>query len=413
MAIYSLYLSVLFASAVGAQPASLNTLPLGQVTALAENGNVAAETYLGKLYALGGGLVPGRNEVLNDNTAALLWLNKAAAAGGAEAQTMLGQYYLSYYGPVQRNPETARLWLDKAAQQNYAPALTELGRMYKQADGVTGDSVKALSYYHRAGELGDAQAEYELSLFYGNGQGGVETDAVAAYRWTEKAARQHQLQAENDLGYDYMWGRGTAADAKKAVFWLTEAASAGEPRAQYDLGEIYAAGNAVPKDKTKARYWLEKSAIARNPRAMSQLGNMDLYDKDYASALQWYQKAANAGSADGQHNMTVMYAGGFGVTQDWAQAFSWAQKAARQGFAESQIDLAWFYHNGRSVTPDMKMSYAWALLAQAGGDARADELLAKLHDEMTPEDVAAATNTADALAATITPEKDWSNPNNW
>ncbi len=53
--------------------------------------------------------------------------------------------------------------------------------------------------------------------------------------------------------------------------------------------------------------------------------------QDYQKALQWYQRAADAGSAVGMYSLGYMYEIGHGVTQDYQQARQWYQKAVAAG----------------------------------------------------------------------------------
>ena len=51
-------------------------------------------------------------------------------------------------------------------------------------------------------------------------------------------------------------------------------------------------------------------------------------ESDELAAL---RSKANAGDAEAQFNLGVMYRVGRGVPQDYAQAVSWCRKAAEQG----------------------------------------------------------------------------------
>jgi TPR repeat protein len=61
--------------------------------------------------------------------------------------------------------------------------------------------------------------------------------------------------------------------------------------------------------------------------------------QDYAQARRWYQKAADAGSAEAMYRLGEMYEEGEGVTQDYAQARRWYQKAADAGNSEARQAL--------------------------------------------------------------------------
>ena len=69
--------------------------------------------------------------------------------------------------------------------------------------------------------------------------------------------------------------------------------------------------------------------------------------KDYATALEWYDKAAALGDARAENNLGWLYEHGQGVKQDYAQALAWYGKAAARGDVGAEINLAWLYAMAR------------------------------------------------------------------
>ena len=53
--------------------------------------------------------------------------------------------------------------------------------------------------------------------------------------------------------------------------------------------------------------------------------------RDYATALSWFRKAADAGNALGMTHLGSMYEKGRGVEQDYQEAVNWSRKAASLG----------------------------------------------------------------------------------
>lgn len=53
--------------------------------------------------------------------------------------------------------------------------------------------------------------------------------------------------------------------------------------------------------------------------------------QDYATAIEWYTKAANQGDTQAQTILGVMYATGQGVSQNEQTAKAWASKACDNG----------------------------------------------------------------------------------
>ncbi|HEY5328590.1 MAG TPA: hypothetical protein VIJ79_01790 [Acidobacteriaceae bacterium] len=52
-----------------------------------------------------------------------------------------------------------------------------------------------------------------------------------------------------------------------------------------------------------------------------------------------FQRAAEAGHADAQYDLSQLYLTGQGVTPDYVQARDWCRRAAAQGHSQAQRDL--------------------------------------------------------------------------
>ena len=79
----------------------------------------------------------------------------------------------------------------------------------------------------------------------------------------------------------------------------------------------------------------------------------DFYEKQqFSKAVECYQKAAEAGSLEGQFNLGYALYNGEGVDKDYATAAMWFKRAARKGFSKAQYNLAYCYMYGRGVPID-------------------------------------------------------------
>jgi TPR repeat protein len=58
--------------------------------------------------------------------------------------------------------------------------------------------------------------------------------------------------------------------------------------------------------------------------------------KDYAAALLWARRSAEAGNAAGEATLGILYAKGLGVPRDVREGVKWLAKSAAHGF-ESAI----------------------------------------------------------------------------
>ena len=86
----------------------------------------------------------------------------AAAAGDAQAQFNLGNYYFGTRY-VTLDYAQALSWYRKSAAQGFAPAQNQLGTMYENKIGLPQDDKRAVSYYRLAANQGNALAQYNLA----------------------------------------------------------------------------------------------------------------------------------------------------------------------------------------------------------------------------------------------------------
>ena len=70
-----------------------------------------------------------------------------------------------------------------------------------------GDYGTASTYFRKAAEQGDADAQYFLGWMYDNGEGVTQNDKEAV-KWYLKAAEQGDAKAQNSLGMMYRNGTG-------------------------------------------------------------------------------------------------------------------------------------------------------------------------------------------------------------
>ena len=104
---------------------------------------------------------------------------------------------------------------------------------------------------HTRAGLGDASAQYDLGLMYGEGRGVAQNDAVA-FAWYRQAAAQGVAEAQFNVGFMYSAGRGVPKDQAAAVTWYRRAAEQGLAEALVNVGIAYAAGQVVAQDNVSA-----------------------------------------------------------------------------------------------------------------------------------------------------------------
>jgi len=141
-----------------------------------------------------------------------------------------------------------------------------LGDMYEYGKGAPKDYMKAVKWFRKAAEQGNANAQFDLGVMYFNGQG-VPKNHTEAAKWLSKAAEQGDAEAQGAFGSMYYYAWGVPQDYTKALKWFRKAAEQGDAKAQYFLGLTYECGKGIPKDYTKAVKWFRKAAEQGNADA--------------------------------------------------------------------------------------------------------------------------------------------------
>ena len=257
-----------------------------------------------------------------------------------------------------------------------------MGSMYEEGKGVEKDLTKAVEWYQKSAEQGDAEGQWRLGVMYEEGEG-VEKDLAKAAEWYQKSAEQGNSIGKWALGHicafnkDVAEGMGLgngerigiwrlgnmeeildiAEDVTTDVNFWEPWAEEGDADAQWHLGCIYGNGEGVQKNLSKAEEWYQKSAEQGDSTYQWLLGSMyecgEIVEKNFSKAVEWYQKSAEQGDAEGQWRLGSMYENGEGVEKDLAKAVEWYQKSAEQGDSNGQYHLGYAYYDGFGVERDL------------------------------------------------------------
>ena len=101
----------------------------------------------------------------------------------------------------------------------------------------------------------------KMGVRYLLGRGGKQSDEKAFY-YFNRAAREDDPFAQNELAYLYAAGKGTARDNTKAFYWYQKAAAHGLASAAYNLSLMYLHGLGTAPNKTLSMMWLRKAAAS-------------------------------------------------------------------------------------------------------------------------------------------------------
>lgn len=276
--------------------------------------------------------------------------------------------------------------LEQKAEAGDPEAQTTLALAYHSAILLSRNEVEALRLLHQAADQDFMAAEESLGLFAEAGVGMKQPAPVEALKWFKRAVEHGSLDAATNIALMYDDGKGIPRDHLQAVSWFRRAAEGGDATAQYNLALIYRRGDGVAKDDNESIRWLRAAANQNVLPAMLDLAgyymqSRDSADADVNRAMQYYEKAANLGSALAQKILGDAFAKGLLGKVDYQQAAKWYRKAAEQGQPDGQFELAVLYLQAEGVSADPEEARRLFTAAADQGQAEAQYTLAVMYDE--------------------------------
>lgn len=77
--------------------------------------------------------------------------------------------------------------------------------------------------------------------------------------------------------------------------------------------------------------------------------------KNEDSAMEWYEKAAQSGSAEAQFRLAKLYA----KRRNYSEAFRFYDQAAAQNYSPALFRLGWVYETGRGVDQNVQKAFSY------------------------------------------------------
>ncbi|HEV7670883.1 MAG TPA: secretin and TonB N-terminal domain-containing protein [Thermoanaerobaculia bacterium] len=151
----------------------------------------------------------------------------------------------------------------------------------------------------------------------------------------------------------------------KTLAELRAAAKSGEPQALLDLADELAFGaGSTPEREAEAALWYRRAAEKGSADGQHYLGLLlwggQGVEKNQAEAVQWFRRAADQGQKSSQYWLASAYEfGQGGLDLDAAEAAKWYRRAADQGQPEAQSSLGEMYAAGSGVPQDDAEAVRW------------------------------------------------------
>ena len=179
-------------------------------------------------------------------------------------------------------------------EERKADLAFEMGMAYKNGDGVDQDPEMAIAFFKIAAELGHMLAQMAVGSYYY-----ALNDCYEAIKWIGMAAELGNAEALFNMGIFYLEGMGCDQDMEKCASYLHRAARRRHPEAQFAYADLLANGWGIEQDEKRAVKWYLDAAENGHVEAMFRLG--EIYEEgrgvnvDLASAAKWYNAACEKG----------------------------------------------------------------------------------------------------------------------
>ena len=209
-------------------------------------------------------------------------LKKAIMLDNTKAKYLLGICYSKGYG-VNRNRETAETFfkdsiqeIQTSAEKGNATDEMFLAMSYAYGYGSKPHGPKAIEWFKKAAEHGNAQAEEQIGVLYEYGlEDLVQQDYREAIKWYKKAAEHGCARAQLNLGLRYSSGDLVPQNSKESTKWIQKSAEQGYIKAQYAIGMCYLVGEGVPENEKEAAKWFRKAAEQGHREAERELRQLE------------------------------------------------------------------------------------------------------------------------------------------
>lgn len=167
-------------------------------------------------------------------------------------------------------------------------------------------------------------------------------DVQGAARWFTMAAEKGYAKAQYNLGLCYNTGRGVPKDINKAAVYFAHAAAQGHAMAQYNLAMFLNKNSG--ENAGAVEQLLVQAAHGGLREAQSYLGvyYTKAPHKDYKKAVKFLKMAAEQEDVDSMHHLGICLQHGWGVEVDLVAARSWYERAAERGQPDAQHNLIVF-----------------------------------------------------------------------
>lgn len=235
-------------------------------------------------------------------------------------------------------------------------------------------------------QAGDAEAQNTVGEWLYHGTEGMTRNYGEALQWWAKSAKQGNAKAIGNMGMCYRYGQGCSRDSLKAVRLYLKSIRSGndslmaytESAAQRGVlfdgivaALAYRSGNGVKRDGETALQYFQIAAEGGSADAQREFALINLNTGHPDVAAPWFEKAANQGDMSSTYFCGMMKMKGMGVAVDEVAGLELIQTAADHDFPQACYDLSKRYAAGDAVEADSAKSVNYLRRAAIAGSHRA------------------------------------------
>lgn len=311
-------------------------------------------------------LISGDIGVKRDISTAVRYLRIAARVGHSDAQAFLGMLYSSGVAErhgVEKNIAKALLYWQFSAHSGNTYAATALGYRYHAGIDVTPDCNTAARYYFIAAKEVARDPNTWPSwrnFMYGlpplpsklkkPDRERISDDAAAKIDSRESASRSRSSRSRN---------RARSGE-EDVLHYYRHSAARGNVDAQTTIGALqYFGGRGVPRDEAMAEVTLRRAAMAGSGDANAMLAHIHMRrDDPPETILTLFERAANLGNKHGHYGLGMIYLYGLlGKSKDYALAIQHFQRAMDLRHAEAAFHLGRMHSKALGVIKSRKEAF--------------------------------------------------------
>ena len=163
----------------------------------------------------------------------------------------------------------------RSAELGNAVAQYNIAMMYSNGESVWVDYQQAVYWFKKSAEQKFSPAQYRLGEMYYFAKGGLSKDLNRAITLFEKAAAQYDADAQMNLAMLCGTGDGVPLDTKKALYWIQRAGEGGNESAEKYHKLLTASADGRFSTRQQEYYWIKKAAELGIIEAQQALGILD------------------------------------------------------------------------------------------------------------------------------------------